>query len=88
MHALIHHLSHRFALDADRRQRLWALSGLHRPPDRLGVLDGDKVLVAQPDKRIGAGHGSFDNDVDVVARTLGRIVGAPLVAPPDDLRGF
>ena len=38
MHALIHHLSHRFALDADRRQRLWALSGLHRPPDRLGVL--------------------------------------------------
>jgi len=48
----------------------------------------DWVLVAQPDKRIGAGHGSFDNDVDVVARTLGRIVGAPLVAPPDDLRGF
>ena len=38
MHALIHHLSHRFALDADRRQRLWALSGLHRLPDRLGVL--------------------------------------------------
>ena len=38
MHALIHHLSHRFALDADRRQRLWALSGLHRPPDRFGVL--------------------------------------------------
>lgn len=57
-------------------------------PDRLGVLDSDKVMVAQPDKRIGAGHGSFDNDVAVVARTLSRIVGTPLVAPPDDLRGF
>jgi len=55
---------------------------------RLGVLDADKVLVAQPDRRISAGHGSFDNDLEVVGRTLTRIVGGPLVNPPDDLRGF
>jgi hypothetical protein len=55
---------------------------------RLGALNDDKVLVALPDKRISAGHGSFDNDVTVVGRTLERITGAALVAPLDDLRGF
>ena len=35
MHALIHQLTHRFALDGPRAQRLWALSGLRRRPDQL-----------------------------------------------------
>lgn len=55
---------------------------------RLAVTDADKVLVAVPDRRISAGHGSFDNNIDVITRTLTHITGAPLVAPPDDLRGF
>ena len=37
MHALIHQLARRFALDDGRTQRLWALSGLHRRPDALGL---------------------------------------------------
>ena len=56
---------------------------------RLQVLDADKVRVsATPERRIDAAHGSFDNDLDVVARTIERITGAALAAPPDDLRGF
>ena len=37
MHALIHQLARRFALDDGRTQRLWALSGLHRRPDALAT---------------------------------------------------
>jgi len=55
---------------------------------RLQALDADKVLVAQPDRRISAAHGSFDNDLSVVTRTIERIVGAPLASVPDDLRGY
>ncbi|QTD47131.1 DUF2157 domain-containing protein [Ottowia testudinis] len=36
MHALIHQLAHRFALDGAGAERLWALSDLHRKPDQLG----------------------------------------------------
>ncbi|MDM0073416.1 C1 family peptidase [Variovorax sp. J2P1-59] len=36
-----------------------------------------------------AAHGSFDNDIDVVSRTMLRITGdAKLAMPIDDLRGF
>lgn len=35
-----------------------------------------------------AAHGGFDNDLDVVTRTLKRITGAELTLPVDDLRGF
>lgn len=35
-----------------------------------------------------AAHGGFDNDIDVVTRTLKRITGAELALPVDDLRGF
>ena len=35
-----------------------------------------------------AAHGGFDNDIDVVTRTLKRITGTELVMPVDDLRGF
>ncbi len=37
MHALIHQLARRFALDTGRTERLWALSGLHRRPETLGL---------------------------------------------------
>lgn len=37
---------------------------------------------------IPAAHGSFDNDIDVVTRTLERITGAALAMPVDDLRGY
>lgn len=37
MHALIHQLARRFALDDGRTQRLWALSGLHRRPEALAL---------------------------------------------------
>lgn len=35
-----------------------------------------------------AAHGGFDNDLDVVARTLSRITGAPPAMAIDDLRGY
>jgi hypothetical protein len=37
---------------------------------------------------IPAAHGAFDNDIDVVGRTLQRIVGGELQMPVDDLRGY
>ncbi len=55
---------------------------------RLTVLDDDKVTVALPNHRIAAAHGSFDNDLAVVSRTLERITGGQLAAAVDDLRGF
>jgi pimeloyl-ACP methyl ester carboxylesterase len=56
---------------------------------RLQVLDDDKVLVSKtPERRIDAAHGSFDNDLRVVTRTLERITGGALTAPVDDLRGY
>ncbi len=35
-----------------------------------------------------ASHGGFDNDIDVISRTLQNITGAPLAMPVDDLRGY
>lgn len=47
MHALIHQLASRFALDAARRERLWALSGLHqRPPTLLPHLHRGLAVLA------------------------------------------
>lgn len=55
---------------------------------RLALLDDDRVVAALPDSRIAAAHGSFDNDVAILGRTIKRITGAAPVAPIDDLRGF
>ena len=55
---------------------------------RLQLLDTSKVTVRLPDKQIKASHGSFDNDVATVGRTLERITGGKLKLPVDDLRGF
>jgi hypothetical protein len=33
-------------------------------------------------------HGGFDNNIEVISKTLERITGAPLTLPVDDLVGF
>ena len=43
---------------------------------------GEKPVVTS------ASHGTFDNNIEVVGRTLERITGQQLVMPVDDLRGF
>ena len=59
---------------------------------RTSVVSNDNVTVAID--ALGqavmapAAHGSFDNDIAVVGRTLERITGAPLTMPVDDLRGY
>jgi hypothetical protein len=55
---------------------------------RLSILNATKVTTRLPDKQIKAGHGSFDNDVETISRTLERIAGSKLKLPVDDLRGF
>ncbi|MEO5606075.1 MAG: C1 family peptidase [Polaromonas sp.] len=59
---------------------------------RTHVVSNDSIEVAigasgQP-VRQPASHGGFDNDIDVVSRTLQNITGAPLAMPVDDLRGY
>jgi len=52
--------------------------------DRIRVaIDSSGSDVTQP-----AAHGGFDNDVDVVTRTLTRITGAAPATTVDDLRGY
>ncbi|WP_394788925.1 peptidase C1 [Rhodoferax sp.] len=68
-------------------RRAVSKAGLQKP-DRLRVVDTDTVLTAQPDRQIKAGHGSFDNDVDVLTQTLELILHGPLPQVVDDLRGF
>lgn len=48
MHALIHHLTQRFALPSAQAERLWALSGLRQQPQALGqhLFRGLAVLAA------------------------------------------
>lgn len=58
----------------------------------LDVVDTPKVRVGTEANgeaaQQKAAHGSFDNDVAVVARTLERITGGALSTPVDELRGF
>lgn len=58
------------------------LNVLDREEVRTGIGAGGKPLV------IRAAHGSFDNDIEVVERTLGRILRGPVLTPVDDLRGY
>jgi len=55
---------------------------------RTGIVDNPKVVTCRPDTTIDAAHGAFDNDVDVVTRTLERITQSKLTRAVDDLRGF
>lgn len=62
--------------------------------DRTTVLDSERITTAiaangRPAATQAPGHGSFDNDVDVLTRTLVRIRGGKkLLLPVDDLRGY
>ncbi|MHA6205953.1 C1 family peptidase [Dyella soli] len=60
-------------------------SGLDK---RTDILDADKVPTSRSGTTIKAAHGSFDNNIDVVTRTLERITGGKLAMPVDDLQGF
>jgi predicted chitinase len=55
---------------------------------RTDIIKTNKVIICLPDISIDAGHGSFDNNVDVLGQTLERITGAKLAMRVDDLRGF
>lgn len=70
--------------------RNWRAAAAHAGLEkRTTFIDRDKVVACtNPPKSIGASHGSFDNDVEVVSTTLQRITGGALTKPVDDLRGF
>jgi len=58
---------------------------------RTTVVTADRIRVAvdaSGDVVQKACHGGFDNDIDVIARTLQRITGAKPALPIDDLRGY
>ncbi|HET6554041.1 MAG TPA: C1 family peptidase [Dyella sp.] len=60
-------------------------SGLSK---RTDILAANKVPTCLSGDTISASHGSFDNNIEVVGRTLERITGGKLAMPVDDLRGF
>ncbi|MDO9054099.1 MAG: peptidoglycan-binding protein [Gallionella sp.] len=61
---------------------------------RLTIHHEDKILTRRgngsdkSDKIVSASHGGFDNNVEIIGKTLERITGAPLALPVDDLVGF
>lgn len=61
---------------------------------RTTVLDAERISAAvdadgKPVSTQAPAHGSFDNDIEVVSRTLQRIRGGKkLLLPVDDLRGY
>ncbi len=55
---------------------------------RYNVISQARVTTAVPDVEIDAAHGSFDNDVAVIGKTLELIRGGKLLQAVDDLRGF
>lgn len=74
--------------DALKSWRQAAASAGLLSEQRLTVVDREKILVALPDRRERTSHGGFDNDIEVMSRTLSSILGGPLLNPVDDLRGF
>lgn len=62
--------------------------------DRLTIHNEEKILTRRgnnanlSEKRENTSHGGFDNNVDVISKTLELITGAPLALPVDDLVGF
>ncbi|HSG21460.1 MAG TPA: C1 family peptidase, partial [Azonexus sp.] len=62
--------------------------------ERLSIHKEDKIVTRRgadnglQKKMERASHGGFDNNVDVIGKTLAQITGAPLVLPVDDLVGF
>lgn len=60
-------------------------SGLDK---RIDVTVTPTVPTTLAGATIPASHGSFDNNITVVGRTLQRITGSKLAMPIDDLAGF
>lgn len=62
--------------------------------DRLAIHNEEKFLARcgngadLQEKTESASHGGFDNNVDIIGKTLERITGAALALPVDDLVGF
>jgi pimeloyl-ACP methyl ester carboxylesterase len=55
---------------------------------RLTVIEDRKVTAALPAHQIRAAHGTFDNDLQVMSKTIERIIGHVPKTVVDDLRGF
>lgn len=68
-------------------RRAAAEAGLSEKTGRLTIFRDDEMRSSEKDKA-AASHGGFDNDLSTVRRTLERIVGRQLPAPPDDLGGY
>lgn len=62
--------------------------------DRLTIHEEGRIVTRRGNdsglkmKTETASHGGFDNNVDIIGKTLERITGAPLALPVDDLVGF
>lgn len=62
--------------------------------DRLTIHNEEKIITRRgngadmQEKTESASHGGFDNNVEIISKTLERITGAPLALPVDDLVGF
>jgi hypothetical protein len=62
--------------------------------DRLTIHNDQKIITRRgnnaklSEKRENATHGGFDNNVEVIGKTLELITGAQLTLPVDDLVGF
>lgn len=62
--------------------------------DRLTIHNEEKILTRRgngadmQEKTESASHGGFDNNVEIISKTLERITGAALELPVDDLVGF
>jgi hypothetical protein len=62
--------------------------------DRLTIHPEEKFVTRRgngadmQEKSENASHGGFDNNVEIIGKTLERITGAPLDLPVDDLVGF
>lgn len=67
---------------------------INKLKDRLTIHNEEKILTRRgngtemPEKTASASHGGFDNNVEIIGKTLERITGAPLALPVDDLVGF
>ncbi len=68
-------------------RRAAAEAGLSEATGRLTIFSKDQMHSYDICKA-AASHGGFDNDLSTVRRTLQRIIGGPLPAPPEDLGGY
>lgn len=65
-------------------------AGLYRG-GRMRLSEGRYIFARQGPQTARASHGGFDNDCELISRTLLRIIGGDsktLAVPVDDLRGF